>query len=125
MAEAAVRIIENVREGVSPTYAATRSRLRSDVEAEQKRQHRELMKANQRKTDLRNLMDTEWGRRIVWDLLGKCSYQGSEWHENPRVSERIGGQRTIAIRLADELVEVSCELWLEMQREAHADASRD
>ena len=124
MAETVSKIIDDTRAAVSPTYAENRSRLRSEVEAEQKRAHLELMRANQRRTDLRNLMETEWGRRIVWRLLCDCRYQGGTWHENPRVSDRMEGQRAVAIAFTSELVDISVDLYTKMETEAYQDASR-
>ena len=69
-------------------------------------------------------MSTEWGRRIVWRLLCDCRYQGETWHDNPRVSDRMEGQRTIAVAFARELADISVDLYTKMETEAYQDAQR-
>ncbi len=124
MVNAATKIIDDTRAAISPTYAENRSRLRSEVEAEEKRAHMAMMRAEQRRTDLRNLMSTEWGRRIVWRQLCDLRLQGETWHENPRVSDRMEGQRAYAIAYSRELVNISVELYTKMETEAYQDAQR-
>ena len=125
MVDSITKVIDDTRAAVSPSYAENRSRLRSEVEAEEKRRHRELMKANQRRADLLNLMESESGRRVVWQLLIDCKYQGGSWTPDQRLSDHLASQRDIAVKYAGELVMVSVPLWLKMQDEAYQDAQRD
>jgi len=125
MVDSVTKVIDDTRAAVSPSYAENRSRLRSEVEADDRRRRLLAQRAERRRTDLRNLMDTDWGRRIAWDLLCRCQYQGPTWHENPRISDRQEGKREIAISIAGELVSVSVELYQKMEAEAYLDAQRE
>lgn len=104
----AARAMQAVRDRMDPDAAKVR------LAAEELAQKRAI----QRMLDIRWLMGDERGRRIVYQLLNSCGYQGSTLTEHGRPSAVLEGQRLVAIRLAQELCPQDPDAWLLMLREA-------
>lgn len=84
--------------------------------AEAQRQQAE----NARKTfieDVRWLMSSPRGRRLVWWLLGKCGVNRTSFNNSGSVMAFNEGQRNIGLLLQAEVIEASPEAYMTMLTE--------
>ncbi len=76
--------------------------------------------------DLRAVLNTVWGRRFFWRLVGRCGPMMATFDTNALVMAHAEGQRNIGRWLWAEM-EASCpEAWEAMRKEAkHTSAAQD
>jgi hypothetical protein len=111
---AASKWLRRTAESLSPGAAARR-------EAEE---YRLKLAADRRAEDLRWLMTTPQGRRVVYQLMVEGRQQGSTYHPDKRLTERMEGARDLVCRLADEVSKADPDGWMRMLAEArHANSA--
>lgn len=101
------KLIRQTHEALNPA-----ARLRREQEEERIRLLQE-----RRKDDLRWIMSTPQGRRVVHRLMADGRQQGSTYDKDPRITERLEGARDLVQRLAEEIASADTEGWLLMLSE--------
>lgn len=76
---------------------------------------------SRRADDIRWLMTSERGRRIVYQLLADCGYQGSTLGVDGLPSAVAEGKRSVAIAIAGEIALKHADEWIMMLREKLTD----
>lgn len=72
--------------------------------------------------DIRSVMDSEHGRRVVWSLLEKGQVFGACFNVDPYITAFNEGQRNLALVLLQRVM-VNCpDQYLKMAAEAHGEA---
>ena len=85
---------------------------RAVIEAETKeRQQRE-------DGDIKHVMSSEQGRRVVWELLGRGKVFASTFTADPHVTAFNEGQRNLALSLFSKVMAACPDLYLTMAAEA-------
>ncbi|CAB4161432.1 hypothetical protein UFOVP728_49 [uncultured Caudovirales phage] len=67
--------------------------------------------------DVRWLMSSPRGRRLVWWLLGKCGVNRTSFNNSGSVMAFNEGQRNIGLLLQGEVIEASPEAYMTMLTE--------
>lgn len=75
-----------------------------------------------RKDDLQQVMGSEQGRRVLYEILEITNYQGHGFDRDPVVMGRLQGKREIGCILASKLAGADAEMYLRMLKEALANA---
>ena len=107
-------ITQSIRDAIYPEAAAQRN----------KAELLEQLRKSRRSDDVVWLMSSERGRRIVYQLLADCGYQGTTIAADGLPSAVLEGRRTVAIALAGELAIAHPEEWVLMLREKLTDVIR-
>ena len=84
--------------------------------AEQQKRQREL--AERDAEDIRQVMSTESGRRVVWSVLEQGKVFASTFAVDPCVTAFNEGQRNLALALFSRVMTVCPEQYLKMADEA-------
>lgn len=66
--------------------------------------------------DLRSVLSTKQGRRLLWRLMAECRVYGSIWDNSARIHYNAGRQDVGHFILA-EITEASEDLYFEMLKE--------
>ncbi|WP_337038626.1 MULTISPECIES: Bbp19 family protein [Pseudescherichia] len=69
--------------------------------------------------DIRQVMSTEQGRRVVWSVLEQGKVFGSTFAVDPAITAFNEGQRNIALALFMRVMSVCPEQYLKMAAEAN------
>ena len=91
-------------------------KLKKSHDAEKAQRDQEL-------NDIRTVLATKSGRRLVWRLLGKCRVFGSVWDGSAKVHYN-SGQQDIGHYLMAEVLDADENLWFKMMSENRADEQR-
>ncbi|HFF8853432.1 hypothetical protein SBU32_06870 [Klebsiella pneumoniae] len=71
------------------------------------------------KDDIKFVMDSEQGRRVVWSLLEKGQVFGSCFNVDPHITAFNEGQRNLALALFQRVMAHCPEQYLKMAAEAN------
>ena len=75
--------------------------------------------------DLKQVMSSAAGRRLVWRALGYCGVHRSSFSTNAIQMSYSEGRRNVGLWLESEVMEVSPEHYLLMQQEAFTKEKSD
>lgn len=100
-----------IRDTINPEAAETRNK--AELLAR--------LRASRRSDDVHWLMNSERGRRIVYQLLADCGHQGSTLGADGLPSAHAEGRRSVAIQMAGEIAAAHPENWIVMLRERMID----
>lgn len=89
----------------------------SDEGQVKKAERRDKFSLQNETSDIREVMSTPAGRRMMWALLAKCGVFESIY-ENTEFIRYRSGQQDIGHWLIGRIMESDPDLWLEMQSEA-------
>lgn len=81
-----------------------------DAEAKERQQRED--------NDIKFVMSSEQGRRVVWDLLGRGKVFASTFTADAQVTAFNEGQRNLALSLFSKVMAVCPDLYLTMAAEA-------
>lgn len=73
--------------------------------------------ANQLRDDLRNMMATQFGRRLVWDLLSRAGVYLSSYSESDKAMAYREGRRSLGLEYLGLLSAHCPEQYDQMNRE--------
>lgn len=79
---------------------------------------RQLIRAERDADDIRQVMSTEQGRRVVWAVLEQGKVFASTFAVDPTVTAFNEGQRNLALALLSRVMAVCPEQYLKMADEA-------
>jgi len=82
------------------------------------------IRAEREADDIRQVMSTEQGRRIVWAVLEQGKVFGSTFAVDPAVTAFNEGQRNIALALFMRVMSACPEQYLKMAAEADANEEK-
>jgi len=72
--------------------------------------------------DVRSILKTEYGKRFIWRLLGKCGiHQLGVVMDNPNATYFNAGMRNIGNTLLAQVLEIKPESYVEMTKMAKGD----
>lgn len=71
-------------------------------------------------SDLRAVLRTMEGRRLLWRLLGHCRVNGSVWEPSAKIHYN-SGQQDVGHFVMSEIVEAGEEFLFQMMREARGE----
>lgn len=86
-------------------------RVAPDADAQRREREQQL-------TDLREVLATPQGRRVLWRLLGFTELYHCALEQDERADHARRGQRKVGVWLLQEICAADPEMWLQMQREA-------
>lgn len=66
--------------------------------------------------DIKTVLGSRNGRRLLWRLIGKCGVYDVGWEASAKIHFKAG-ERNIGLFLMSEIIEADSELYLKMQRE--------
>ncbi len=72
---------------------------------------------NQELNDLRFVLDSMQGRRLMWRLLSECKTFGSVFHQSGSMQSYLIGKQDFGHFLMGELLQAGDEFYLKMQSE--------
>lgn len=101
-----------VRNAASPRQVSHADRKVTD------RRRRELV-------DLRDVLSSEPGRRVLWRFLGFCGVHETVLRENPITMAEAAGRQNVGHYLMAEIAAADDEAMFTMMREARAAEARD
>lgn len=91
-----------------------------DDDAEGQNERARQQAENERRTfveDVRWMMSSPRGRRIVWWLLGKCGVSRTSFNNSGSVMAFNEGQRNIGLMLQGEVLDASPDAYMTMLQE--------
>lgn len=68
--------------------------------------------------DLRAVLETPAGRRLLWRVVSRCNPYSSIRHTNALVMSAMAGERDLATWLIREIIQADKAYWLKMQEES-------
>ena len=72
--------------------------------------------------DLRKVMSSSEGRRVLWRILTKGAIFNSSFAQNANETFFNEGRRSVGLWLTQEVSEADLEKFFQMHREAHSNA---
>lgn len=94
--------------------------LNDQAEAADSKALRDRMAAEREAADIRWLMESEQGRRIVWRLLNQSGVFRSSFSSDALAMAFSEGNRNIGLQLMAQVHELCPDMYPEMVREANA-----
>lgn len=94
--------------------------LNDQAEAADSKALRDRMAAEREAADIRWLMESEQGRRIVWRLLNQSGVFRSSFSSDALAMAFSEGNRNIGLQLMAQVHELCPDMYPEMAREANA-----
>lgn len=86
---------------------------KKQVESADQRERRLIERSRK---DMRAVLATAEGRRVMWQLIGKCKVLSSIFETNSRIYYNAG-QQDIGHYLLGEIVNADPDMWIKMQTE--------
>lgn len=68
--------------------------------------------------DLRRILETDYGRRFVWGLLGKCGVFELSFNNSGSITAFNEGQRNVGLKYFSDVMKQFPDLYLRMAQEA-------
>lgn len=68
--------------------------------------------------DLRAVLETKEGRRLLWRIVSRCNPYSSIRHTNALVMSAMAGERDLATWIIREIITADKAYWLTMQQES-------
>lgn len=84
----------------------------------EKRKRKEEIQRDRELADLREVLDSAAGRRLLWRLLGHCGVYRSTFSTNALQMATSEGQRNVGLFLTAEIMEADTSKYLLMQNES-------
>lgn len=75
-------------------------------------------------SDVRNILENDYGRRFVWRYLGMCRVFESSWAPSAAI-HFYEGQRDIGLKILADVTEADDEALIRMMREAKERDEKD
>lgn len=92
--------------------------ITTDEVAVKDRRKQAVIAAKQSDLDFYDLLKTELGRRVIWELIGIHGPFVSSYSKDPVEMAFNEGQRNFAVRVIDRMLRVCPELYVQAQSEA-------
>lgn len=96
-----------------------------DTTEQDKKREKAETRANRDASDLRFILKSPEGRRLLWRILGWCGL----WQEDPRADTNTTfvskGKRIIGLMLLNNIFRVKPEAFLQMQNESKAEKTSE
>lgn len=91
--------------------------MNASDKAQIKKQEKEFQKIRKQElADLKYVLASEQGRRLVWRLMGKCKTFSSIWETSAKIHYNAG-QQDLGHFLLAEVMEANSESFLQMMKE--------
>ncbi len=81
------------------------------------RRKADQLEQDKRDADLRAVLATQAGRRLVWRLLNICKVFGDSFDSDTHLHARNAGMRSVGLKLMEEAQRVAPQSYLEMTGE--------
>lgn len=95
----------------------------ADPKAVKNRARKEQIADDQAVEDLRWLLRTEVGKRVLWRQLEACAVWSTSFNPNGQQFAHNEGRRSVGVELMARIVEADPQAWIDMQQ-ARLDEAR-
>lgn len=92
------------------------SKLRSEQEQRNRDRHLD---------DIREILKTPQGRRLLWNILSSCAVMSASMSLEPLNMAYREGQRSIGLTMMQDIMEAQPEAYDRMRRENYSNAKAD
>lgn len=96
----------------------------ADEEQVAEAQEKELRGRELELEDLRFVLGTPQGRRMIWRYLSRCGVYQTSFSENTNTTYFREGERNIGLVIHAEALEASSDLFLKMMQEAESEKNK-
>lgn len=75
------------------------------------------------RTDMKNLLSTEYGRSIIWAIMSRCDIFGTSMTGNSQIYFKEG-RRSVGLEIMSEVIASDPNAWIDMQKHNLAEIQR-